>query len=117
MSIELKYTTIPSADKVVASNFYKRVFGFESSPHKNLKINEQLTFKFKTCDSFNILHFAFNVDTDTFGKIVNNIEKEDICFSNNPFTLIESNTTQHQEGKTTIYFRDPNGHIIEVSKE
>ena len=117
MSIELNHTIIPSADKVIASSFYTRIFAFEClgrvSDFYAVRVNDTLTLDFKDSNEFTINHYAFKVDDENFDKIYAKIKEEEIIYGSDPYDL-ENMQLNRWHGGRGFYFRDPNGHILEI---
>ena len=117
MSIELNHTIIPSSDKVVASSFYCRIFGFEClgkiSEFYAVKVNDTLTLDFRDSDDFTTNHYAFKVDDTSFDTIFKNIKKEELIYGSDPYDLENMQINHWHEGRG-VYFRDPNGHVLEI---
>lgn len=117
MKIELNHTIIPSADKIVASSFYCRVLEFECLGKNGhfiaVRVNEELTLDFRDMEEFGVHHYAFKVDDEAFDKIFNNIKKEGLRYGSDPYDL-ENKKCNNWHGGRGVYFRDPNGHILEL---
>ena len=117
MSIELNHTIIPCSDKVISSNFYARVLNFEPvgkfEKYNAIKVNEKLTLLFDYQDDFNSVHLAFKVDEELFDTLFKNIKKEKLLFGSDPFDL-ENKKLNKWHGGRGLYFRDPNGHVLEL---
>lgn len=117
MNIVLNNIIIPSADKVITTHFYCRVFCFESlgkhGKHIRVKINENSTIDFKTSSSFDIHRFSLKVDDVTFARIFANIKKEGLLFGSELFEC-ENGKLNNWHGGKGLFVRDPNGHIIEL---
>ena len=117
MAIELNHTIIPSADKVIASSFYARIFGFECLGKVDkfyaVKVNETLNLLFDEYSEFNVHHYAFKVDDETFEIIFNRLQDEQIIYGSDAYDL-ENMQLNHWHGGRGVYFRDPNGHILEL---
>ena len=117
MSIELNHTIIPCSDKVISSNFYVRILNFEAmgkvEKFHGVKVNEKLTLLFDYQDDFNSVHLAFKVDETIFDTIFKNVKKEKLLYGSDPYDL-ENKKINKWHGGRGFYFRDPNGHILEL---
>jgi catechol 2,3-dioxygenase-like lactoylglutathione lyase family enzyme len=117
MNIELNHMIIPSADKLVASRFYCRVLNLEcignSKDFFTVRVNDKLVLNFKDSDEFDVHHYAFKVDDETFDIIFNNIKKEGLNYGSDPYDLENKKLNKWHKGRG-VYFRDPNGHILEL---
>ena len=117
MFIQLNHTIIPCADKKISAHFYQRLFNLQK-PYKvarfhAMKLNDDLTFLFDYQEDFSTLHFAFKVDDEYFETIFNNIKKEKLYYGSDAYDLENMEINHWHEGKG-VYFRDPNGHILEL---
>lgn len=117
MKIELNHTIIPCSDKKISSRFYARILGFEDlgkfEHFRAVKVNKKLTLLFSYNNDFTSLHYAFKVDDQSFDKIFKNIQNEDLLYGSDAFNL-EDKQLNHWHGGRGLYFRDPNGHILEL---
>jgi len=117
MNITLDNIVIPSTDKVIATHFYCRIFGFKSlgkhGKHIRVKVNAAFTIDFKTSDDFNIHQFCFKVDDSAFDTILANIKREELLFGSE-VEEYENGKLNSWHGGRGLFLRDPNGHIIEL---
>ncbi len=117
MGIALHSITIPCADKVIATHFYSRIFGFPTiGKHGKtirIQVNETSFIDFKANESFNVEQYSFKVDEKLFDAILNNIKKEKLLFGSD-LDELENKQLNSWHGGRGLFFRDPNGHIIEL---
>lgn len=117
MAIELNHTIVPSHDKVVSAEFYTRILGLrnegEAAHFIAVRVNESLTLDFDNSEAFNSHHYAFKVSEEEFDEIFGRIRDEGIPYGSGPYTLKDM-AINHRSGGRGVYFRDPNGHILEL---
>ena len=117
MEITLNHTIIPAYNNIDTAKFYERVFGFkfikEWGPFAVLKVNETLTFDFRTEKGFLSLHYAFKVSEEQFDQILARIKLEKLPIGSGPGTLDDGEINTNFNGRG-VYFKDPNGHILEI---
>ena len=117
MEITLNHTIVPAHDNVESAKFYQRVFGFEFVKEWGhfavVKVNPTLTLDFINKSKFSSLHYAFKVSENQFDKIMARIESEEIIYGSGPYSLDDGNIN-HNHGGRGAYFKDPNGHILEI---
>jgi len=117
MEITLNHTIIPAHDNVESAKFYQRLFGFEFIKQWGhfavVKVNSSLTLDFMHHDKFFSLHFAFKVSEQQFDEILGRIKSETIAFGSGPFSL-DDGVINHSYGGRGVYFKDPNGHVLEI---
>ncbi len=117
MAIELDHTIVPAQDKVKSAEFFARIFGLaydgEISHFAPVRVNHALTLDFDNCSEFEVHHYAFKVSDAEFDQIFGRIREEGIPYGSGPRTL-EDMRINHRSGGRGVYFRDPNGHILEL---
>jgi len=117
MSIVLDYTIVPARDKEASARFFARIFGLEYtgpvSHFAPVRINETLTIDFDNWDSFERHHYAFKVSEPEFDGIFDRVRGEGLVYGSGPRSA-ENMEINHRHGGRGFYFRDPNGHLLEV---
>ena len=117
MAIVLDHTIVPAHDKVASARFFARIFGLEyNGPHSHfapVRVNEQLTLDFDERGAFDMHHYAFKVDEAEFDGIYERVRAEGISYGSGPRSLDDMKINRRRGGRG-FYFRDPNGHIMEV---
>jgi catechol 2,3-dioxygenase-like lactoylglutathione lyase family enzyme len=79
-----------------------------------VKINDTLTFDFKNETEFETHHYAFKVDEAEFEDIFKRVLAEGISYGSGPRSLDDMKINDHYHGGRGLYFRDPDGHMLEV---
>ena len=117
MAIVLDHTIVPARDKEASARFLARILGLTyeggASHFAPLKINDTLTLDFDNDDAFESHHYAFKVDDSAFDAIFGRVKAEGIAYGSGPYAL-ENMQINHRRGGRGFYFRDPNGHMMEV---
>jgi catechol 2,3-dioxygenase-like lactoylglutathione lyase family enzyme len=117
MTIVLDHTIVPARDKEESALFFARIFGLEYtgpiSHFAPVRINETLTIDFDNWDSFERHHYAFKVSEAEFDGIFDRIRGEGLVYGSGPRSA-ENMEINHRHGGRGLYFRDPNGHLLEV---
>jgi catechol 2,3-dioxygenase-like lactoylglutathione lyase family enzyme len=117
VSIVLDHTIVPARDKEESARFLARilglVYGGPVSHFAPVRINEALTFDFDTRADFEPLHYAFKVSEAAFDAIFARIRGDGIPYGSGPRQL-DDMVINHRNGGRGVYFRDPNGHILEL---
>jgi len=118
MSIELNHTIVPARDQNASASFYERILGFTREPDlahfSPVRITSQsLTLDFDNRERFEPHHYAFKVSESEFDEIFNRIESEGLTYGSGPRTPDDMNIN-HWNGGRGVYFRDPNGHMLEL---
>ena len=78
-----------------------------------MRINETLTIDFDNWDNFERHHYAFKVSEAEFDGIFQRVRDEGLAYGSGPFSP-DDMTVNHRGGGRGFYFKDPNGHLLEV---
>ena len=117
MEITLNHTIVPSHDNLASAKFYARVFGFEFVKEWGhfavVQVNPTLSLDFQIKKSFSKSHYAFKVNDQQFDEILQRIRNESVSYGSGPYS-VEDGKINHNFGGRGVYFRDPNGHILEI---
>jgi catechol 2,3-dioxygenase-like lactoylglutathione lyase family enzyme len=117
MTITLNHTIVPARDKVAAARFFARLFGLEFKNENGhfapVRINETLTLLFDDEDTFESHHYAFHVSDAEFDAIFGRIKKAGMTYGSAPWSIDDGKLNDWGGGRG-VYFKDPNGHILEL---
>ncbi|CAL1239264.1 VOC family protein [Candidatus Methylocalor cossyra] len=117
MAIILNHTIVPARDKEASARFFAHLFGLEyrgpSGHFAPVRVNDTLTLDFDESTSFEPHHYAFHVSDEEFDAIFQRIEAAGIVFGSDPWHL-ENRQLNDWNGGRGVYFRDPNGHLLEL---
>lgn len=118
MTIELNHHIVPAYDKEATANFYVEMFGFEyDGPLGHfapVRIpNQSLTLDFDNRENFHAQHYAFKVSEPEFDEIFARVVERGLVYGSGPFEN-EDMQINHWNGGRGVYFRDPNGHLLEL---
>jgi catechol 2,3-dioxygenase-like lactoylglutathione lyase family enzyme len=121
MTIELNHTIVPAHDKEASAQFFARIFGlhYESSDgyFAPMRVNERLTLDFdddyEATDRFDVHHYAFHVSDEEFDAIFKRAQEAGLAYGSDPRNA-ENGKLNSWNGGRGVYFRDPNGHLLEL---
>jgi len=117
MAIMLNHTIVPARDKEASAHFFADIFGLKyeraGGHFAPVRVNETLTLDFDNSDRFDIHHYAFHVSDPEFDAILKRVQEAGIAYGSDPENL-ESKELNSWNGGRGVYFRDPNGHILEL---
>lgn len=117
MTLELDHTIVPAHDKEASARFFARIFGLgydgETPPFAPVKVNDRLTLDFMDEERFDSLHYAFKVSDAEFDAIFGRVRTEGLPYGSGPYRL-DDMQINHRNGGRGVYFRDPNGHVLEI---
>lgn len=117
MEITLNHTIVPSHDKVESAKFYTRIFGFEYigefARFIVVRVNKTFCLDFANSEKFEPHHYAFKVSEQEFDKIFGRLNMESIKHGSGPYST-ENMRINHDNDGRGVYFRDANGHLLEI---
>ena len=117
MSIILDHTIIPAKDKEFSAKFFARIFGLEfkgtNGHFAPVQVNEVLTLDFDNHEDFESHHYAFKVTDQVFDEIFDRMNREGVVYGSDPGDQTNMKIN-HRNGGRGLYFRDPNGHSLEL---
>ena len=115
--IELNHTIVPAHDKEASAKWLAEVLGakYEGAVahFAVVRINDGLTLDYDHADRFEHHHYAFKVGEAEFDTIYARVKDKKIVYGSQPYSP-EDMTINHRRGGRGFYFRDPNGHMMEV---
>jgi catechol 2,3-dioxygenase-like lactoylglutathione lyase family enzyme len=117
VTIHLDHTIVPARDKEASARFFARIFGLEYngpvSHFAPVRINDTLTIDFDNWDAFEPHHYAFKVSEAEFDAIFDRVRSDELVYGSGPFSAADMQINRRYGGRG-FYFRDPNGHLLEV---
>lgn len=117
MTIVLNHTIVPAHDKDASARFFAEVFGLPyeggAGHFAPVHINDSLTFDFDDAASVETHHYAFHVSDQEFDAILDRVIMRDIPYGSDPWHT-DNGQLNDWNGGRGFYFRDPNGHLLEL---
>ncbi len=122
MTVVLDHMIIAAKDVKQTVAFYARILGVkdesEMGPFAAVRINDSLTLDFVAAKQVSSRHFAFAMEPDEFEAAFTRIQEEGIPFGDGPGNVENRRGPgmtlgARGQGKA-VYFRDPNGHVLEI---
>ena len=117
MTIMLNHTIVPTRDKAAAAKFFAGIFGLKrgrSGYFAPVRLNKSLTLLFSDEEpKFESHHYAFHVTQREFDAILGRVKKAKIAFGSAPWSLDDGKLNDWNGGRG-VYFRDPDGHVLEL---
>jgi catechol 2,3-dioxygenase-like lactoylglutathione lyase family enzyme len=117
MAIVLDHTIVPARDNEASARFFARIFGLNyegtMSHFAPVRVNESLVLDFDTRATFDWHHYAFKVSDPEFDGIFQRVQDEGLTYGSGPFSS-EDMAINHRGGGRGFYFKDPDGHLLEV---
>lgn len=118
MSVQLNHTIAWCKDKVRSAGFLSEVLGLPK-PRRFMHFlvvdlsNDVSIDYFQTDEHIAIQHFAFLVSEDEFDDAFGRIKAMDLEFWADPARTKPGEINNHDGGRG-VYFRDPDGHLLEL---
>jgi catechol 2,3-dioxygenase-like lactoylglutathione lyase family enzyme len=113
----LDHTIVPAYDKEATARWFAEIMGLKyEGPWGHfapVKIDEYLSMDFDTSEDFQPSHCAFIVTDPEFDEIFERVKGKQIVYGSGPFQS-EDMEINHHFGGRGFYFKDPNGHLLEV---
>jgi catechol 2,3-dioxygenase-like lactoylglutathione lyase family enzyme len=125
MPISLNHTIVPVSDKHASAAFLAGILGLSTGtpfgPFVPLPIGESLTLDYADIDfaargitAIAPHHYAFQVDEAEFDEIFGRIKAAGLNFYAEPHEPHRYGEINTSRGGRSVYFDDPDGHIMEV---
>jgi len=119
MAIMLNHTIVPSKDKQKAARFFASTFGLAYDPADDhghfapVRINDTLTLLFDNADVVESHHYAFHVADAEFDAILKRVKEAGLAYGSSPWGLDDGKLNDWGGGRG-FYFKDPDGHVLEL---
>ena len=111
------HTIVPAHDKDASARFLARILGLPydgaTGHFAPVRLSDGVTLDFADQDAFEGHHYAFEVTEQEFHQIFDRIQAEGLPYGSMPWSA-EDGKTNAMYGGPGVYFRDPNGHLLEI---
>ena len=117
MAIVLDHTIVPARDKKASAEFFAEIFGLQVKSGEGyfaqVQINDALTFDFDDQPEPRSQHYAFHISDTEFDAIFERVNARGLAYGSAPGHPTDGQFYNRRGGRG-FYFRDPNGHLLEV---
>ena len=128
MAIKLDHVIVPTKDKLASAQLFAEIFGLEVKPSEGrfaqVPIDEHLTIDFAddehtrgilhfVPDQLESHHYAFYVSDEEFDGIFERVKTKGLVYGSGPTTDTDDRIGDRRGGRA-LYFRELNGHLLEV---
>ncbi|MGG8408374.1 VOC family protein [Streptomyces sp. 12297] len=120
MAVELNHTIVSARDKHRSAEFVGRLLGIEPSPEFGpfvpLTLANGATLDYANAPDgaqITVQHYAFLVSEADFDEIFGRIQAAGLPIWADPYGT-RPGEINHNDGGRGVYFRDPDGHILEI---
>lgn len=117
MSIELNHTIVPAHDPKVSAQFLAGILGLKVDPpvahFTPVTLANSVSLDFDQYDEFEPHHYAFLVSDEEFDAAFARIQNGGVTFYADP-ACQQPGQIYRSHGRRGTYFRDPDGHLMEI---
>jgi catechol 2,3-dioxygenase-like lactoylglutathione lyase family enzyme len=117
MTIVLNHTIVPARDKLASARFFADLFALtfdgKADHFAPVKVNDTLTLLFAQENEFEHHHYAFHVSDAEFDAIFDRVKQAGMQYGSTPWSMQDGKLNDWNGGRG-VYFRDPNGHVLEL---
>jgi catechol 2,3-dioxygenase-like lactoylglutathione lyase family enzyme len=118
MAVELNHTIVPAHDPKASAQFLAGILGLEVGPpvahFTPVTLSNGVTLDFDAYDNVDEHHYAFLASEDEFEAAFGRIRQAGISYYADPSCRQAGQTYTGKDGSRGTYFRDPNGHLMEI---
>ena len=122
MATYLDHTIVPVRDRQEAVEFYSRIFDFddlgEVGPFLAVRVNDTLNLDFRQSNDFRSIHYAFAMAPDEFEAAFARVRESGMPYGDGPYDMENMKGPGMTAGAKglgkAVYFKDPNGHVLEI---
>ena len=117
MTIELNHTIVPAHDPKASAQFLADILGLPVDPpvahFTPITLANQVTLDYDRSDDFDAHHYAFLVSDEEFDAAFGRIRHRGVSFYADP-ACRQAGQVYRKRGSRGTYFRDPDGHLMEI---
>ena len=117
MTIELNHTIVPARDPQASARFLADILGLAVDPpvahFTPVTLSNRVTLDYDQADDFQAHHYAFMVSEAEFDAAFGRIVDADVTYFADP-ACRQAGQSYHGNGRRGTYFRDPDGHLMEI---
>jgi catechol 2,3-dioxygenase-like lactoylglutathione lyase family enzyme len=118
MAIELNHTIVAAHDPLASAEFLADILGVEvgapAGHFTPVTLDNRVTLDFDARDQIEHQHYAFMVSEEEFEAAFARIKSAGITHYADPGCQRPGQTYSSMTGNRGTYFRDPNGHLMEI---
>jgi catechol 2,3-dioxygenase-like lactoylglutathione lyase family enzyme len=118
MAIELNHTIVPAQDPRASADFLAGILGVKVGPpvahFTPVTLDNGVTLDYDAADKVDAHHYAFLVSAEEFEAAFARIRDAGITYYADPGCRRAGEVYAGKNGSTGTYFRDPNGHLMEI---
>jgi catechol 2,3-dioxygenase-like lactoylglutathione lyase family enzyme len=118
MAVELNHTIVPARDPKASARFLAGILGLPVDPpvahFTPVTLANGVTLDFDHSDDVHENHYAFQVSDEEFEAAFGRIKDAGITYYADPACKQAGQVYRGKNGRRGTYFRDPDGHLMEI---
>ncbi|MEV1006782.1 VOC family protein [Streptomyces sp. NPDC049881] len=120
MAVELNHTIVPARDPQTSARFLADILGLEVDPpvahFTPVTLSNRVSLDYDRLDDFEPHHYAFMLGEQEFDAALARIQHSGITHYGDPACKETGEVyhSRHTPGRRGTYFRDPDGHLMEL---
>ena len=118
MTVQLNHTIVMARDKEASARFFTEILGLPEAirfgPFQVVELDNGVSLDFyESGDKTVSQHYAFLITETEFDEIFARIRERDIDYWADPGQS-RPGEINRKDGGRGVYFKDPNGHLLEI---
>ena len=118
MAVELNHTIVPAHDPQASAQFLADILGLPVDPpvahFTPVTLANGVSLDFDHHDHIDEHHYAFQLSDEEFQAAFDRIKDRHITYYADPACRQPGQIYTSQNGRRGTYFRDPDGHLMEI---
>jgi catechol 2,3-dioxygenase-like lactoylglutathione lyase family enzyme len=118
MAIELNHTIVPAHDPKASAQFLAGILGLPVDPplahFTPITLANGVSLDYDHSDDVHVNHYAFQLSDEEFEAAFGRIKDAGIPYYADPGCRQAGQVYASKNGRRGAYFRDPNGHLMEI---
>jgi catechol 2,3-dioxygenase-like lactoylglutathione lyase family enzyme len=118
MAVELNHTIVPAHDPKASAQFLAGILGLPVDPplahFTPVTLANGVSLDFDHSDDVHKNHYAFQLSDQEFEAAFGRIKDAGLTYYADPGCRQAGQTYASKNGRRGVYFRDPNGHLMEI---
>lgn len=118
MAVELNHTIVPAHDPQASAQFLADILGVSVDPPAShftpVTLANGVTLDFDHSDDIARHHYAFQLNDEEFDAAFGRLTDRGITHYADPACQQPGQVYAGKSGRRGTYFRDPNGHLMEI---
>jgi catechol 2,3-dioxygenase-like lactoylglutathione lyase family enzyme len=118
MAIELNHTIVPARDPQVSAQFIAVILGLPVDPpvahFTPVTLANGVSLDYDRYDRVDEHHYAFQLADDEWDAAFGRVKDQGVTYYADPACRQPAQVYTNPNGRRGAYFRDPDGHLMEI---